>query len=128
MGINNKMLKLTNETFDDNATVRVVTVVTLIYLPASFVSVSMAAASWTARLTRGQTVLGMNLFSFHDGKGTQNFTISKQFWIFVVLAVPLTLLTLGSWFIFTRRRVLRRKLQRSDDQIEEKSLIGLEKV
>lgn len=128
MGINNKMLKLTNETFDDNATVRVVTVVTLIYLPASFVSVSMTAASWTARLTRGQTVLGMNLFSFHDGDGNQNFTISKQFWIFVVLAVPLTLLTVGSWFIFTRRRVLRRKLQRGDDPIEEKSLIGLEEV
>lgn len=41
VGINNKMLKLTNETFDDNATVRVVTIVTLIYLPASFVSVSV---------------------------------------------------------------------------------------
>jgi hypothetical protein len=42
VGINNKMLKLTNETFDDNATVRVVTLVTLIYLPASFVSVSIS--------------------------------------------------------------------------------------
>lgn len=51
VGINNKMLKLTNETFDDNATVRVVTLVTLIYLPASFVSVSMLASLSTATLT-----------------------------------------------------------------------------
>jgi hypothetical protein len=34
------MVDLTIESFDDNATVRVVTLVTLIYLPASFVSVS----------------------------------------------------------------------------------------
>lgn len=38
--INDKMLQLTSEAFEDNATVRVVTLVTLIYLPASFVSVS----------------------------------------------------------------------------------------
>ncbi|GAB1208462.1 hypothetical protein APSETT445_007212 [Aspergillus pseudonomiae] len=36
--INDKMLQLTSEAFEDNATVRVVTLVTLIYLPASFVS------------------------------------------------------------------------------------------
>lgn len=41
VGINDKMLRLTNEAFDDNATVMVVTLVTLIYLPASFVSVKM---------------------------------------------------------------------------------------
>jgi hypothetical protein len=51
VGINNKMLKLTNETFDDNATVRVVTLVTLIYLPASFVSVRILASLSTAALT-----------------------------------------------------------------------------
>ena len=33
------MLLLTKDTVDDSATVRVVTLVTLIYLPASFVSV-----------------------------------------------------------------------------------------
>ena len=38
--INQSMLKLTDEGFDDNATVKVVTLVTLIYLPASFVAVS----------------------------------------------------------------------------------------
>lgn len=38
--INNNMLSLTRDTVDDSATVRVVTLVTLIYLPASFVAVS----------------------------------------------------------------------------------------
>lgn len=40
------MLQLTSEAFEDNATVRVVTLVTLIYLPASFVSVSLIQYAW----------------------------------------------------------------------------------
>ncbi|KAF9892111.1 hypothetical protein FE257_002517 [Aspergillus nanangensis] len=91
IGINNKMLKLTNESFDENATIKVVTLVTLIYLPASFVS----------------TVLGMNLFDF-NGPNDSGFTISNKFWIFVVIAVPLTLLTVGSWYFITRRRLRAR--------------------
>lgn len=38
--INDNILELTKDTVDDSATVRVVTLVTLIYLPASFVAVS----------------------------------------------------------------------------------------
>lgn len=38
--INRGMLQLTREGVDDNATVRVITVFTLIYLPASFIAVS----------------------------------------------------------------------------------------
>ncbi|KAE8383107.1 hypothetical protein BDV26DRAFT_304010 [Aspergillus bertholletiae] len=101
--INDKMLQLTTEAFDDNATVRVVTIVTLIYLPASFVS----------------TLLGMNLFDFGDSAG--GFTISKQFWIFIVAAVPLTMLTLGTWYIITKRQVRLRqaKLQQKRNEAGE---------
>ncbi|PYH43991.1 uncharacterized protein BP01DRAFT_299882 [Aspergillus saccharolyticus JOP 1030-1] len=86
--VNSQMLKLGTESFDDSSTVKSMTLVTLIYLPASFVS----------------SILGMNLFDF-DGGDEKNggFTISNQFWIFVVIAVPLTLLTLLSWYLFTRR-------------------------
>ncbi|THC92711.1 hypothetical protein EYZ11_007818 [Aspergillus tanneri] len=96
--INNKMLKLTDAAFDDNATVKVVTLVTLIYLPASFVS----------------TLLGMNLFEFDGGNG-RGFTISGQFWIFVVIAVPLTLLTLAAWYLIIRRRSRLRAKSKDHD-------------
>lgn len=38
--VNKQMLRLTNYNFEDNATVKVVTMVTLTYLPASFIAVS----------------------------------------------------------------------------------------
>lgn len=47
----------------------------------------------------------MNLFDFDSGgNDAHEFTISKKFWIFAALAVPLTLITLGSWYLFSRRR------------------------
>ena len=38
--ISNSLLDLTRRSVDDNATVRIVTVITLIYLPTQFVAVS----------------------------------------------------------------------------------------
>ncbi|EAU34058.1 conserved hypothetical protein [Aspergillus terreus NIH2624] len=94
--INNQMLELTSQSFDENITVRVVTLVTLIYLPASFVS----------------TLLGMNLFDFDNSN--HGFSISYQFWIFVVIAVPLTLLTLGTWYLLTKRRLEEMKKKKQE--------------
>ncbi|PKY00575.1 hypothetical protein P168DRAFT_69791 [Aspergillus campestris IBT 28561] len=100
--INNRSLDMNRESVDDNATVRVVTLVTLTYLPASFVS----------------TLLGMNLFNFNDPNGNTKFTISPQFWIFVVIAMPLTALTLGFWYFMMRRRLRKRKYSDCEGDIK----------
>ncbi|CAI7571700.1 unnamed protein product [Penicillium manginii] len=89
---NKQLLQLGNRNFDDNATVRIVTLVTLIYLPASLVS----------------SVIGMNLFNFEENTG--ELIISKQFWIFVVATIILAIITLGGWYVWTHQEVvLRRK-------------------
>ncbi|KAF8246074.1 hypothetical protein K440DRAFT_685745 [Wilcoxina mikolae CBS 423.85] len=97
--INERILALTKETVDDSATVRVVTLVTLIYLPASFIA----------------TVLGMNLFSFGqplpDGKGP-HFTVSKQFWIYIALSIPLTAFTVGYWLLVSHWQKVKRTKRR----------------
>ncbi|EPE32292.1 Magnesium transport protein CorA, transmembrane region [Glarea lozoyensis ATCC 20868] len=92
--INHNMLTLTKDTVDDSATVRVVTLVTLIYLPASFIS----------------SLLGMNLFSY-TGRNGDGFEISNQFWIFIALSVPLTILTVGSWSYISYKRRRNKALQ-----------------
>ncbi|KAF2676498.1 hypothetical protein K458DRAFT_468506 [Lentithecium fluviatile CBS 122367] len=59
--INTRILRLTRDSVDDNATVRVITVCTLIYLPASFMA----------------SFLGMNLFDFGVDDGA--FRTSPNF-------------------------------------------------
>ena len=42
----------------------------------------------------------MNLLTFQTS--TSTIVFAKDFWIFIAIAVPLTLLTLGIWFFATR--------------------------
>ncbi|KAE8450330.1 hypothetical protein EG329_006758 [Mollisiaceae sp. DMI_Dod_QoI] len=62
------------------------------------------------------SLLGMNLFTFQTSKGS-GFQVSKQFWIFFLLTIPLTVITVGSWIFAARRRRKQknreRKLQES---------------
>ena len=106
------MLNLTKETVDDSTSVRIVTFVTLIYLPASFVAVSTDIMYVNPKLTfTMQSIFGMNLFTFETAQGS-GFQISAQFWIFLILSVPLTLLTVGAWFIIVRKRNKKRALSK----------------
>ncbi|CAI7590542.1 unnamed protein product [Penicillium bialowiezense] len=90
---NEQLLRLGTRNFDDNATVKVVTILTLVYLPASLVS----------------SVFGMNLFKFDDGT-TEELRISKQFWIFIVATIILAIITISIWYVWTHKeRITRRK-------------------
>ncbi|KAG0651758.1 hypothetical protein D0Z07_1903 [Hyphodiscus hymeniophilus] len=95
--INRNIWNLTKDSVDDNATVKLVTIVTLIYLPASFMA----------------SILGMNLFVFQSADSS-DFQISKQFWVFIVLTIPLTLITVGSWIIMARRRRKQKNKEREE--------------
>lgn len=93
--LNNHMLALTQETVDDNATVRVITVFSLIYLPASFVA----------------SLLGTNLFSFQTS--SRRFVISTQFWIYVCVTIPLTVITLSTWWLMKSQQDKKRRQRRT---------------
>ncbi|KUJ23542.1 uncharacterized protein LY89DRAFT_185482 [Mollisia scopiformis] len=95
LSINRNIFSLTKDTVDDSATVRVVTVVTLIYLPASFVT----------------SLLGMNLFTFQTSPGS-GFKVSRQFWVFLLITIPLTFVTVGSWMFVARRRQKQKRVDR----------------
>lgn len=72
------MLKLTMSTVDDSATVRVVTLVTLVYLPFSFMA----------------SIFGMNFFRMGN---SNNVVISSEFWIYIVISIPVTVATMMCW-------------------------------
>ena len=48
-----------------------------------------------------QTVFGMNLFVFDAS--TRQIVIAKDFWVFVVIFLPLTAVTLFAWTLLKRR-------------------------
>ncbi|EJD41572.1 hypothetical protein AURDEDRAFT_169469 [Auricularia subglabra TFB-10046 SS5] len=69
----------------DSATMKTITVVTLVYLPATFVS----------------TLLSMGIFEFgvsnsEDGR----IRIAREGWVFLAISLPLTALTLGLAFLW----------------------------
>lgn len=97
--INYVMLRLTRETMDDNVTIYVITLVTLIYLPSQWIA----------------TLLGMNLFQFDSAGGS--LKVSKFLWIYVLTAVPLTALTVFWWqYQVRRQRRARKSAQNSLEQ------------
>ncbi|BCS28536.1 uncharacterized protein APUU_70106A [Aspergillus puulaauensis] len=80
----------------DSTTVRVITVVTLIYLPSTFMA----------------TLLGMN--GFFEMDDNHNVVVSPQFWIYIVCSVPLTAATLCYWWYFQKAK---QRTERSTDAL-----------
>jgi hypothetical protein len=60
--------------------------------------------SCVANTTRGQTIFGTNFFSFQPDRDVarSSFAVSHRFWIYWALSVPLTIVTLASWFWWSR--------------------------
>ncbi|ODM19100.1 hypothetical protein SI65_05717 [Aspergillus cristatus] len=73
----------------DNAMMKTVAIVSLLYVPGSFVS----------------SVFGMNFFDM----GSENeFTVSNKFWIYWVITIPLTAVTVLIWAIWHWSDKIRR--------------------
>ncbi|KAL2035133.1 hypothetical protein VTO58DRAFT_101050 [Aureobasidium pullulans] len=83
---NRLMLRLNLKSVDDNTTVKLITIFTLVYLPASFVA----------------SLFGMELFGVDE---KNRFRVSSDLWVFFALALPLTVVTLSIWrFCLWRRQ------------------------
>ena len=67
----------------------------------------------TIAYKKAQSILGMNLFAFQSADGS-DFQVSKQFWVFIVLTIPLTFITVGSWVVMARRRRQQRIKEREE--------------
>ncbi|KAJ9616514.1 hypothetical protein H2200_000233 [Cladophialophora chaetospira] len=77
--------RIAEDTKRDGTSMKTLAVVTLVYLPATAVS----------------SILAMPLFNWNAKGGA---VVNPRFWIYVVLAVPLTLLTIGIWYAWLRMR------------------------
>jgi len=66
----------------------------------------------------------MNFFTFQTFEGS-GFQMSKQFWIYIALSIPLTLLTVGSWLVFTRKR---KRIKAEEQALRMKATHHMEEV
>lgn len=107
--LNETLLNLTYNTVDDSATIKIITIFSLIFLPGSFIA----------------TIFGMNFFVFENpqqgggsagGNGNNNLwnglTVGQNFWIFIATWLPVTALVLLIYAGVVWRRLRNVKMRR----------------
>jgi hypothetical protein len=85
--LSERMHELTKKSTQDAAAVKVLTILTLIYLPATVVSNFFSTSFVDSQTSPG---------------GSSHLVVSNEWWILVAVAVPLTLLTLYIWYVWMR--------------------------
>ncbi|KXH49772.1 hypothetical protein CSIM01_03909 [Colletotrichum simmondsii] len=89
-----KLKDLTENTVDDSAIVRIITIISAIYLPGIFVG----------------SLFGSNYFSFNEK--TRKIAIARNFWIFVLVWLILTIITVAAYVFYTYIRNKKKKKTR----------------
>jgi hypothetical protein len=103
---NTTMRRLTEKATADAAAVKVLTIMTLVYLPATVVSVSKPSL-----VVRIRAYTCQNFFStsfVHQVTRPDNsvrLTVTSNWWIFLAASLPLTIVTLYVWWFYVQKQV-----------------------
>ena len=93
---------IVHEARQDSAAMRTIAVLTIFFLPATFVS----------------SLFGTNFFTLDTSTpGEPTFAVSGLRWISLVSAIPLTLLTLFSCFVYLKWRVSRERRSKKSSAV-----------
>lgn len=99
------MVKLTTKSQKDASTLKKITWLTSIYLPASFVSVSSKRQNSTsAKTDAAKQFLSMGYLNVNSKSSPVSLNFASEMWIFVVLTVLLLSLTIGGWLCLDTSR------------------------
>lgn len=92
----------------DSRAMKTVAVLTLAFLPATFVSVSRWPESMkllvNSLLIVMQAIFSTQFFNFTPGaqSGHDSWVVSDQFWIYWAFSAPLTVAAIVCWFVWDR--------------------------
>ena len=117
------MRQLTEKSTKDAAAVKVLTIITLIYLPATVVSVRNSHVCLILpmySLMRCQNFFSTQFVSQEQNKGGSNRTVvSSNAWLFAAISIPLTLGTLAIWWVWVQFQTweLRRPKTSADPSV-----------
>lgn len=95
---------IADSTRSESISMTTISIVTLIYLPATAIG----------------TIFGMPFFeNTGEETGDLQIQLSRDFWMFWVITIPLTLITLVAWYFWQRSFLKAKKLQaEADDAVE----------
>ncbi|KAF8250381.1 hypothetical protein K440DRAFT_659399 [Wilcoxina mikolae CBS 423.85] len=107
-----KTFRMSEKTVQDTIGVKIMTIVALIYLPSTFVATFLQAGIITFKRGDDNTVPALPGVQFK-----QRLQYSRESLIFFfIIAIPLTVLTLGVWYILDKQYQKRlKKMQEKDD-------------
>jgi hypothetical protein len=78
----------------------------MLFLPGTYISVrSLRGMMSYTHADGSQALFSMSFFHFAPGvEGeAEQWTVSSRFWLYWVVTIPATALTVGMWFLFQRR-------------------------
>jgi hypothetical protein len=99
------MRRLTEKATQDAAAVKVLTIMTLVYLPATVVLVSHGEADATTKAYQYQNFFStqfVNQVTRVDD--TVQLTVTSNWWIFLAASLPLTAITLYAWWFYVQKQ------------------------
>lgn len=90
------MIRLARASASDSNTMKAITILTMVFLPATFVC----------------SLFSTGFFAFgkdnDSSSGHQHIHVAGQFWIYFAVTIPLTVVVLGicaAWLVWSGRRV-----------------------
>jgi len=99
------MLTIAKRADRDSASLKVLSIITLIYLPSTIVMVRIYIAIKMQRRSWSIKPQGFYSTQFvsqtHSGVGAV-VVYAQNWWLFFAITVPLTVLTLGTWYFWSR--------------------------
>lgn len=123
LGISDTNLKIAISTQADSQQMRAISILTMIFLPATFIAVNISYFLCPLQfrrvfhlpelvLTFKQAVFSMSFFNWAPGEGQH--LVSPYVWVYFVVTAVCTLVTMGLWIFYNRSRSLRSKARAGD--------------
>jgi hypothetical protein len=90
----------------DGQTIKGISILGMLFLPGTYISVrSLRGMTRLSYADDQQVLFSMSFFHFVPSadSASKQWTVSPKSWMYWVVTIPVTALTVGIWFLFQRR-------------------------
>lgn len=100
--------RIANTTKDDSFAMRTLAIMSILFLPGTFMAVSALLQScWNIRSDQRQSFFSMNMFNWQAAPGEP--IVASHFWVYWVVTGPLTLTVVTLWLVWLRTHNQRER-------------------